>query len=233
MGIFTRFRDIISSNISAMLDRAEDPEKLIRMMIREMEDTLVEIKVSCAGLMATAKRVRRQMEEHDARVRFWDEKAGLAVSKGRDDLAREALLEKRRYLEKARALDRELLEHNALVEQYQGDIRQLEEKLAMARERERILTQRHVHAQRKRQAQEEIRRADSTEAIVKFEELEDRIDRMESEAELVNLGKKRSLEAEFERLQVDEEIEGELQGLKANLGPQKQAETAANRGSGR
>lgn len=233
MGIFTRFRDIISSNISAMLDRAEDPEKLIRMMIREMEDTLVEIKVSCAGLMATAKRVRRQMEEHDARVRFWDEKAGLAVSKGRDDLAREALLEKRRYLEKARALDRELLEHNALVEQYQGDIRQLEEKLAMARERERILTQRHVHAQRKRQAQEEIRRADSTEAIVKFEELEDRIDRMESEAELVNFGKKRSLEAEFERLQVDEEIEGELQGLKANLGPQKQGETAANRGSGR
>ena len=101
MGIFTRFRDIISSNINAMLDRAEDPEKLIRMMIREMEDTLVEIKVSCAGLMATAKRVRRQMEEHDARVRFWDEKAGLAVSKGRDDLAREALLEKRRYLERA------------------------------------------------------------------------------------------------------------------------------------
>ena len=81
--------------------------------------------------------------------------------------------------------------------------------------------------------QEEIRRADSTEAIVKFEELEDRIDRMESEAELVNFGKKRSLEAEFERLQVDEEIEGELQGLKANLGPQKQGETAANRGSGR
>ncbi|MEW6668721.1 MAG: phage shock protein PspA [Thermodesulfobacteriota bacterium] len=227
MGIFTRFRDIISSNINAMLDRAEDPEKLIRMMIREMEDTLVEIKVSCAGLMATAKRVRRQMEEYDSKARFWEEKAGLAVSKGRDDLAREALMEKLRYLEKAHALERELLEHSALVEQYQGDIRQLEEKLAMARERERILTQRHVHAQRKRQAQEEIRRADSTEAIVKFEELEERIDRMESEAELVNLGKKRSLESEFERLQADEDIERELQGLKTNLGSQKPGETAA------
>ena len=227
MGIFTRFRDIINSNINAMLDRAEDPEKLIRMMIREMEDTLVEIKVSCAGLMATAKRVRRQKEDHEAKVRFWDEKAGLAVSKGRDDLAREALMEKRRFLERAQAFERELLEHNALVEQYQGDIRQLEEKLTMARERERILIQRHVHAQRKRQAQEEIRRADSTEAIVKFEELEDRIDRMESEAELVNFGKKRSLESEFERLQADEEIERELQGLKANLGSRKQGDTAA------
>jgi phage shock protein A len=227
MGIFTRFRDIINSNINSMLDRAEDPEKLIRMMIREMEDTLVEIKVSCAGLMATAKRVRRQMEEHDSKAKFWDEKAGLAVSKGRDDLAREALMEKRRYVEKAHALEKELLEHNALVEQYQGDIRQLEEKLTMARERERILTQRHVHAQRKRQAQEEIRRADSTEAIVKFEELEDRIDRMEFEADLVNFGKKRTLESEFERLQAHEEIERELQGLKANLGSQKQGETPA------
>jgi phage shock protein A len=227
MGIFTRFRDIVSSNINAMLDRAEDPEKLIRMMIREMEDTLVEIKVSCAGLMATAKRVRRQMEEQDSKVRSWEEKAALAVSKGRDDLAREALMEKRRYLDSARALDRELREHNALVEQYQDDIRQLEEKLGMARERERVLTQRHVHAQRKRKAQEEIRRADSTEAVLKFEELEDRIDRMESEAELVNLGKKRSLEEAFERLQADEEIERELQGLKATLGSQRQKEMSA------
>lgn len=226
MGIFTRFRDIIGSNINAMLDRAEDPEKLIRMMIREMEDTLVEIKASCAGLMATAKRVRREMEEHDARVKFWDGKAGLAVSKGRDDLAREALLEKRRRLDRVHGLDRELREHNALVEQYQGDIRQLEEKLAAARERERILTQRHVHARRKRRAEEEIRRAASTEAVVKFEELEERVDRMESEAELVNFGKKHSLEEEFERLQADEDIERELQGLKGNLGAGKQGETA-------
>ncbi len=105
MGIFTRFRDIVSSNINAMLDKAEDPEKLIRLMIREMEDTLVEIKASCAGVMANSKKVQRQMEEAQSREKYWEEKAALAVNKGRDDLAREALVEKRRYAERAEALE--------------------------------------------------------------------------------------------------------------------------------
>ena len=90
MGIFTRFRDIISSNINAMLDKAEDPEKLISLMIREMEDTLVEIKASCAGVMANKKKLQRQMSEAQARSENWEQKAALAVTKGRDDLAREA-----------------------------------------------------------------------------------------------------------------------------------------------
>jgi phage shock protein A len=217
MGIFTRFRDIISSNINAMLDKAEDPEKLIKLMIREMEDTLVEMKASCAGLMAGAKKSRRQMEEAESRNQFWSEKAGIAVSKGREDLAREALLEKRRFAEKARALEKEIVELNGLVEQYQGDIRQLEEKLAAAREKERVLVQRHLHAGKKRRAQEQIRRADSTEVIAKFDELETRIERMEAEAELVNLPRRPALEVELERLQMDEEIEKELQSIKANL----------------
>src|SRR3972149_6455430 len=114
MGIFTRFRDIISSNISAMLDKAEDPEKLIKLMIREMEDTVVEMKVSCAGLMAGAKKSRRQMEEAEGRMRFWAEKASLAVSKGREDLAREALLEKRRFVERTGALGREISQYDGL-----------------------------------------------------------------------------------------------------------------------
>jgi phage shock protein A len=96
MGIFTRFRDIVSSNINTMLDRAEDPEKLIKLMIREMEDTLIEIKAACAGVMASSKKVQRQLDEIADRVKYWEDKAGLAVSKKRDDLAREALLEKRR-----------------------------------------------------------------------------------------------------------------------------------------
>ena len=92
MGIFTRFRDIISSNINAMLDKAEDPEKLIKLMIREMEDTLVEIKTACAGVMAGGKKIQRQLEGLKTRARYWEEKAELAVNKGRDDLAREALI---------------------------------------------------------------------------------------------------------------------------------------------
>ena len=217
MGIFTRFRDIISSNINAMLDKAEDPEKLIGLMIQEMEDTLVEIKASCAAAMAASKRTQRQMEEGLSRSRSWEEKAGLAVSKGRDDLAREALLEKRRYGDRADSFEKELQEMNALIQQYQEDIKQLEEKLRGAREKQRLLVQRHVHALKKIRAQEEIRRMDSTGAVLKFEEFENRIERMEAAAELVNFGRKPTLEAKFDDLLVDDEIEKELQTLKSSL----------------
>ena len=154
MGIFTRFRDIISSNINAMLDKAEDPEKLIRLMIREMEDTLVELKASCAGVMANAKKIQRETGMADERASDWASKAELAVSKGREDLAREALTEKRRYTDRMESLAKELIEHNTLVAQYQDDIRQLEEKLGSAREKQRMLVQRHIHAAKKKRAQE-------------------------------------------------------------------------------
>ena len=217
MGIFTRFRDIISSNINAMLDKAEDPEKLLKLMIHEMEDTLVELKASCAGAMANCKKIQRQVDEARSREEHWEERASLAVSKGRDDLAREALVEKRRYTDRAGALEKELADHNALVEQYHEDIRQLEEKLGNAREKQRMLVQRHVRARGKRKAQEEIRRMNGAEAIFKFEELENRIERMEAEADLVNIAKKSDLETEFENLVVDDEIEKELNTLKSSL----------------
>jgi phage shock protein A len=214
MGIFTRFRDIISSNINAMLDKAEDPEKLIKLMIREMEDTLVELKTACAGVMASSKKVQRQLDEHKTRAKYWEEKATLAVDKGRDDLAREALVEKRKFTRRMETLDQDLIEQDLLIEQYQNDIRQLEEKLKSARDKQRLLVQRHVHAQRKMQAQQEMRRVDSSETMMKFDELENRIERMEAEADLVNYGKKTSLEDELERLTVDDEIESELLALK-------------------
>jgi phage shock protein A len=217
MGIFTRFRDIVSSNINAMLDKAEDPEKLISLMIQEMEDTLVEIKASCAAAMATSKRTQRHMEEVLSRSRNWEEKAGLAVSKGRDALAREALLEKRRFSDRAESFQKELQEMNALIQQYQEDIKQLEDKLRGAREKQRLLVQRHVHALKKKRAQEDIRRMDSTGAVLRFEEFENRIERMEAEAELVNFGRKPNLEAKFDELLVDDEIEKELQTLKSSL----------------
>lgn len=214
MGIFTRFRDIISSNINAMLDKAEDPEKLIRLMIREMEDTLVEIKTACAGVMAGSKKIQRRLEDLRDKAGYWEEKAELAVNKGRDDLAREALIEKRKFSRQTESLENELAEHEDLIRQYQDDIRQLEEKLKSARDKQRMLVQRHIHAQSKIRAQKEIRRVDSSETIMKFGELENRIERMEAEADLVNFGQKTTLEEELERLSVDEEIEKELQALK-------------------
>ena len=215
MGIFTRLSDIISSNINAMLDKAEDPEKLVRLMIQEMEDTLVEIKASCAGVMATKKKAQRELQEVLTRTTQWGEKAQLAVNKGREDLAREALLEKRRYRERASALEKELSQCDALVEQYQTDMTQLEDKLSAAREKQRILVQRHIHAQRKKRAQQEIRRLDTTDTLIRFEQFENRIERMEAEADLVNFGRKPPLEDEFARLEGDDEIEKELQTLKA------------------
>ena len=216
MGIFTRFRDIVGSNINSMLDRAEDPEKLIKLMIQEMEDTLIELKSACAGVMAESKRIERQSLALDQRIDYWDVKANLAVNKGRDDLAREALLEKRRFSQRTESLANELVEHEALLEQYKEDIRQLEEKLKNVREKERMLVQRHIHAARKKRAQEEMRRMDSADAIFKFEEMEHRIEQMEAEADLVNFGRKPALENELERLSLDEDIESELKAIKAS-----------------
>jgi phage shock protein A len=183
-------------------------------MIREMEDTLVEIKAACAGAMASSKKVQRQLDTLHERIRYWEEKAEIAVKKGRDNLAREALVEKRRFTHRLDGLENELTEHNLIIEQYQDDIRQLEDKLKSARDKQRLLVQRHIHANRKIRAQEEIRRVDSSEAMLKFDELENRIERMEAEADLVNFGKKTALEAEFDTLGVDDEIEKELQALK-------------------
>ncbi|HRI90012.1 MAG TPA: phage shock protein PspA [Candidatus Hydrogenedentes bacterium] len=216
MGIFTRVRDIISSNINSMLEKAEDPEKMIKLMIREMEDTLVEVKASCAGAMATKKKIQREREDVVKREQDWGAKAQLAVDKGREDLAREALIEKRRFHERAEAIDRELAQCDGLVEQYQQDIVQLEDKLSSAREKQRVLVQRHVHAQKRRQAQENIRRNETSDAMVRFDTFEQRIERMEAEADLVNFGRKSvSLEEEFAKLAGDEDIEKQLAELKA------------------
>jgi phage shock protein A len=218
MGIFTRFRDIVSANINAMLDKAEDPEKMIKLMIQEMEDTLIELKSSCAGVIAGRKKLERKLEEIAERQELWQQRAGLAVTKGRDDLAREALLEKRRYQEMRQALENELSEYRTLAEQYHHDIEELEGKLTGAKEKKRLLVQRHKRASGKKRAQEEIRRSNGAETMARFDKLESRIDRMEAEADLVNPPPRRerpSVDEKFDDLAGDEELEKELAGIKA------------------
>lgn len=215
MSIFTRFTDIVSSNINSMLDRAEDPEKMIKLMIREMEDTLIELKSACAGVIAGRKKLQRRRDDIGDRVGLWEQRAELAVSKGRDDLAREALIEKRRFTEIADTLDNDISEHTGLIEQYQADIGELETKLNTAKEKKLILIQRHKKAANKMRAQEDIRRMDSADTMARFEHLESRIDRMEAEADLVNYGKKTTVEDQFGGLTADDDIEKELANLKA------------------
>lgn len=216
MGIFTRFKDIITANMNSMLDKAEDPEKMIKMMIREIEDTLVELKTSCAGTIASKKKVQRNLDSVREHLDQWNTRAELAVIKGRDDLAREALLEKRRFANKIDDLEHEFNQHSALVDQYQEEIRQLEDKLKISREKQRMLVQRHIHAKRKKQAQQDIRRMDNHETLARFDQMESRIEQMEAEADLVNYGTKSSLDEKFEEIIMDDDIEKELNRLKAS-----------------
>jgi len=221
MGIFSRFRDIISSNLNAMLEKAEDPEKLIKLMIQEMEDTLVELKASCAGAMASRTRVTRARDSASENTGKWDRKARLAVEKGREDLAREALLEKRACQQEVEHREKEANHFDELVTQYQKDIQQLEDKLETARNKHRILVQRHIHASHRKDAQTKIRKADTSDAFMRFEQFESRIDRMEADAELINYRGK-TLDDEFSRMESDEVIEDELASLKESMKEKKE-----------
>nr|MBC8441279.1 PspA/IM30 family protein [Candidatus Desulfobacula maris] len=177
---------------------------------------LIEIKSSCANAIANQKKVGRLLDDILEKENFWARKAELAVKKGKDALARQALQEKRRYTHKTEAVEIELTELGVIIEQYRDDISELESKLKSAREKQRMLVQRHIRASDKKRAQEEIRRADSTEIMLKFEELENHIERMEAEADLVNYGRPSKLEEEFDALDADDEIEAELNKLKSS-----------------
>ncbi len=224
MGIFSRMRDIIGSNLNAMLDRAEDPEKLIRLMIQEMEDTLVEVKASCAQAMAQAKRIQRELDFTVQKLNEWDGRAELALGKGREDLAREALREKRRWQERRERMETEANEQAGVVERYHDDIGQLEAKLASVREKQRLLVERHRQASQKLRAREDLRRADSSEVLLRFAQFESRVDRMEAQAGLAGPWRGASLDEQFDRLAGDEELERELAELK---GRQAAGKTAA------
>ena len=219
MGVFNRLRDIIGSNINAMLDRAEDPEKLIRLMIVEMEDTLAEVKAACAGAMATRAKAQRELDAIRRRVADWRAKAELALDKGREDLAREALAAKRDFAAREIELEHELAAHQGVVEQYHADITQLEQKLSGVREKQRSLAQRHKLARHAKQARGSVRKADSSEVLMRFEAFENRVERLEAEAELAGMPRRHGLEEQFDRLVGDEEIEAELKALKAAKAP--------------
>jgi phage shock protein A len=224
MGIFTRFKDIVSSNINAILDQAEDPEKMIRLMAQEMEDTLVEMKTSCASAMANQARMGRTLDDAKTKTHRWASKAELAVNKGREDLAREALLEKRNYRDQAQKLEGDLSEMVRIIEQYKRDIGELEGKLEAIRDRHKILAEKAIQAKKSKRARDQVREADSANVFLRFEQMLHRVDRMVAEAELAR-ARNTSLDKEFDNLETDEELEAELAELKGKSG--KKADVAA------
>jgi phage shock protein A len=218
MSIFTRFKDIVSANINSMLDRAEEPEKLIRLMIQEMEETLVELKASCAGLMADQKRIARDAAQALSRTEVWTRRAELAMDKGREDLAREALMEKLGAERESQGLEREVDRFSVLIEQAREDIEQLEVKLEAAKERQRSLAKRHVRADQRIRARSSAKRVQSAEVMMRFDQFEQRIERMEAEAELAAPRRGADLEKAFAQLEGAGEVDAQLAAMRGRSG---------------
>lgn len=218
MGVFTRLKDIINSNLNAMLDAAEDPDKLIRLMIQEMEDTLVEVKANCAGAIASRKRAEKGVESAAAAIATWEERARLAVEKGREDLAREAIRERRRLEELREAHATEAAGCAAVVAGLKEDIAAVEAKLADARQRHRLLVERHRRARSHQQTRTVIERVTRYDAMSRFDQLEQRIERMEAFQEIDPDLRKPSLEEAFAALEAADTVEEELERLKREVG---------------
>ena len=214
MGVFTRLKDIINSNLNAMLDAAEDPDKLIRLMIQEMEDTLVEVKANCAGAIAARKRAERAVASAETGTATWEERARLAIEKGREDLAREAIRERRPLEDLRDAHAKEVTGCDEVVARYKEDIGAVEAKLVDARQRHRLLVQRHKRAKTHERTRGVIERVTRYDAVTKFDQLEQRIERMEAFQEIDPDLQKPSLEEAFAALKEADAIEEELARLK-------------------
>lgn len=219
MGIFSRFSDIINSNINALLDKAEDPEKMVRLIIQEMEETLVEVRTVSAKAIADKKELLRRKQLLLDQAESWQNKAELALSKGREDLAKGALAERLKGVKEAQDVDAELeILENSLVE-LESEITQLQQKIAEAKARQKTLIVRHATATSKLRARKSMSGSALQDSLARLEGCERKLDELEGRAESYDLGKK-SLADEIEQLAKDEEIEAELAALKEKIGKQ-------------
>jgi phage shock protein A len=217
MGIFTRFSDIVNSNINSILDKAEDPEKIVRLMIQEMEDTLVEVRSAAARSIADKKDLNRKLGRLESEQADWDAKAELALRKDREDLAKAALVEKSRA---TAAADLIKSDYNAIDEglgKLNEDISRLEEKLLDAKARQKSLLARHKTANSRLAARRKIHDYKIDDAMVRFEQYTRRIDDVEGRIEAYDLGLPKDLNHEFAGLVAEESVARELDDLKKRV----------------
>jgi phage shock protein A len=217
MGIFSRFSDIVNANINAVLEKAEDPEKIIRLMIQEMEDTLVEIRSAAAKCIADRKELGRHIEHLDREEAEWARRAELAVRREREDLARSALAEKQSIGDRVSKMKTELEGLDEQLEKFNADITQLQGKLDDAKTRQRSIVIRHKTASSQLSARKHIHSDRIDEMLFRFENAERRIDRVESEAESISIGRGKNLANEIEDLEQDDRVEAELADLKSKV----------------
>ena len=220
MGIFSRMSDIINANINAMLDKAEDPQKMIRLIIQEMEDTLVEVRSSSVRVLAERKAAGRRLEQLEAEARAWESKARLAIGKGRDDLARAALQEKHEIEDEVDAVGRELAVTDEHIERLNDEIAKLQAKLNDAKAKKKALFIRSQTVESRIKVRRQVNRDALDGAFARFEHFERRMDNLESQLDAMDLGREAapSLAAEIDALAEDEKISAELERLKSELG---------------
>ncbi|MBE1299124.1 MAG: phage shock protein PspA [Alteromonadaceae bacterium] len=221
MGIFSRFSDIVNSNINALLDKAEDPEKLVRLIIQEMEDTLVEVRSASAKTIANKKDLTKQVERFEQEANDWQAKAELAISKEREDLARAALIEKQKCADQAESLKSELSLVDEQIGKLQAEVVQLQEKLADAKARQKAIIMRQKTVSSRLEVKKTLDGSKVDDAIDRFERYERKIDDLESQVDAYDLGKK-TLADEFAELESDNKINDELAALKAKVGAKKE-----------
>ncbi len=225
MGIFSRMTDIINSNINALLDQAEDPQKMIRLIIQEMEDTLVEVRSSSARVLADRKTATRKLERVRAEAESWEAKARLAISKGREDLARAALQEKYAIEDEILAIEQELQAADDHIGQLNDEVAQLQQKLNDARAKQKTLAMRSRTVESRIKVKRQMQREALDDAFTRFEHFERRMDNLESQLESMDLGREvpADLASEIESLAEDERIGDELARLKAEMGKREDA----------
>ena len=218
MGIFSRLSDIINSNITALLDKAEDPEKMVRMVIQEMEETLVEVRSTSARIIADKKELVRRNAKLEQQARDWEAKAELALSKGREDLAKAALLEKAAVNDLVAQVNADLARLDESLDKLSLEIEQLQAKLNEARSRQKTILMRTRATQSRKTVTDRLYSAEIDRAINRFDHFEKRIEVMESEIEANGIGRNASsIEAEFARLEKEGRIDEELAALKARI----------------
>lgn len=220
MGIFSRMTDIVNANLNAMLDKAEDPEKMARLIIQEMEDTLVEVRSTSVRTIARKKELQRHISNLQAEAADWQRKAELAVSKDRDDLARAALEVRNRNLARVDELEKELKHAETEVAKLDEDTGKLKAKLADARQRQKAIVLRQVSVASRLRVKQQINDRKITDTMLRMEQYEGKIERMEAEMESYDLGS-RTLADEFAGLETAEKLEAELAELRAKAGKSK------------
>lgn len=216
MGIFSRFSDIVNSNINALLDKAEDPEKMVRLIIQEMEDTLVEVRSTSAKTIAEKKELQRVVSKLEAEVADWQAKAELALSKEREDLARAALIERQKSADQAAAVAADISHLDEHVSKLQDEVSQLQDKLADAKARQKAMLMRQKTVSSRLDVKRSLDSNRLNDAMYKFERYEQKIDSLEAQVESYDLGKK-TLKDEFAELASSEKIDNELAELKAKM----------------